>query len=490
MTKHCLLSSCILVLACILLMARLAPAAPQPPEQLVRPTQDTTSVLHNPAMGWVLYLDAVGKYPDAKNLWRDLSPYAKYATIFYHRARWSDYEPTEGHYAWLEDPNFQQMLQGARQRGLKLAFRIIVNSRDNYAQATPDYVRQAGAKGYFEQGANHTQLWCPNLDDPIFQAKFARFIQAFGRAFDKPNVVDFVDGNGLGWWGEAHHLQLNEAKLDGVYNWVCATYSSAFPHVLLATNIGSEFGLKRDEAIAIKQYSYIARRDGLGSHWFGPEQKQFTLGHFPQVPLIGESCYFSVKNWTDPWKGEAGVQDYRDILAWDVRDALDYHANTLDLRNPNDAKTWVEDAPELVQKFISEGGYRLSPVEIRFPSVAVSGQPFKIHHTWQNTGVGVLPNANPRWHYKYQVAFALFDSKTKKPVAIQLAPGAEPSGWIKGLAPQYDSALRWSVPAGTYSLGVAIVDTTQQNAPGIELAVQDLKRVGGWYLLSSAQMKK
>src|SRR5699024_11470469 len=66
-----------------------------------------------------------------------------------------------------------------------------MDSQDSFQQATPDYVKEAGAKGY-----NNT-FWTPYINDEVFLEKFTRFIEAFGEEYNDPSKVDFVDGMGL-----------------------------------------------------------------------------------------------------------------------------------------------------------------------------------------------------------------------------------------------------------------------------------------------------
>ena len=135
----------------------------------------------------------------------------KYASIFYWRSRWSELEPEEGKYAWEHDENFKALIQGALDRGLKLAFRVYIDGQDNIHNGTPDFVREAGAKGYavhkLWDPANENNNWTPYADDPVFQEKFGNFIRAFAKEFDNPKQVDFIDAYNLGWWGEGHHVQ-------------------------------------------------------------------------------------------------------------------------------------------------------------------------------------------------------------------------------------------------------------------------------------------
>ena len=447
--------------------------------ETVRLTPDTTTVLRNPVTGWGLYVDIVGRHPDPVEWWKGLEPGIAKATHFYYRCRWSTLEPEEGKYAWKHDERFQKMIGEAKRHGLKLAFRVIVDSHDNAEQATPDYVRRAGAKGTV---VGNRQFWNPNIDDPIFQKKFAAFIRAFGKEFDDPKVVDFVDGNGLGRWGEQHHLQLPNDKKEAVLEWISATYASAFKKVLLVYCFGSEFELEPEWRIAVKKYGYIPRRDGLGSCWFSPPQKEFINRHFPQIPLIGESCYWGLDpSKPPPEDRERKFKSVREVLEHSVTDALTYHANTLDLRNPGDLRVWMQEGPDLIDKFIAEGGYRLLPQAVEYPREMAASQKGVFQHRWINVGCGVCPNANPRWNKKYQVAFALYNEQDEqKQIAIHIDPKAEPSAWVKGAPADYVTSIRWKAPPGTYRLVTGIVDTTQKNRPGILCAVENPKRSDGW----------
>ncbi len=95
-------------------------------------------------------------------------------------------EPEEGKYQWQDkDSRISKLFQSVRKRKLRLAFRIVVDSRDQ-GQNTPIYVKEAGAKGF--QDPNNPKIWSPYPDDPVFQEKYGKFIQAFADYFDNPDV--------------------------------------------------------------------------------------------------------------------------------------------------------------------------------------------------------------------------------------------------------------------------------------------------------------
>ncbi|NOX96595.1 MAG: hypothetical protein GXO98_00730 [Nitrospirae bacterium] len=451
----------------------------------VQPQEDTVNVIRNPAMGWVLYADAFANFPQASQYWASQDPYAWSASIFYIRLPWSQLEPQQGVYAWEHDQNFQDLVQGALDRGLQLAFRVYVDSEDSYRQATPEYVRTAGASGIVDSKGR----WSPYVDDPIFQEKFSLFLNAFGNEYNDPEIVAYIDGNGLGRWGEGNQLKLlggNSAK-DGVLSWISGAYAANFSHVLLGVQYNKNntgFGLNSIDAIPLGQYGYVIRKDTLGylGNWFSDADKARIRSHFPEVPFYGENVY---QHLTSKHKWDQKYASLRDTLEAVYNDAIFLHANTLDLRIPEDTQAWFQTAPDLVQDFIVRGGYRLVPEEITYPERVGPGEDLIIAHKWKNTAVGVLPNNKPQWNYKYKVAFALLDPATGEAVFTSIDQLAEPSDWIEGWAYSYTlQASLNSVPAGFYQVGFAIVDTTRGNVPAINLAINNEKTASGWYILN------
>ena len=170
-------------------------------------------------------------------------------------------EPEEGKYAWIYDENYKKLIQGALDRGLKLCFRIYDNGQDNIRQGTPEYVRAAGAQGYEVEGQNNAKLWTPYADDPIFQQKYEKFVAAFAKEYDNPDIVDFIDGHSLGWWGEGSHIKyLNSDKKKETFDWFTTMYSKNFKNIILVLPYNSEIGFNTEKEIAIDQRVWIAQR--------------------------------------------------------------------------------------------------------------------------------------------------------------------------------------------------------------------------------------
>lgn len=133
---------------------------------------------------------------------------------------------------------------------MKLCFRIYDNGQDNIRQGTPEYVRTAGAQGYEVKGQNSAKLWTPYADDPIFQQKYEKFVAAFAKEYDNPDIVDFIDGHSLGWWGEGSHIEyLNSDKKKETFDWFTTMYSKNFKNIILVLPYNSEIGFNTEKKL-------------------------------------------------------------------------------------------------------------------------------------------------------------------------------------------------------------------------------------------------
>lgn len=463
----------------VLVVPGLRAASADPSTLTVTPEWDNESTLRNPGMGWMIYAEEFARpLEDAEAFWATVGPYVADASVLYLRLPWSRLEPAEGHYAWNEDDNFKRLVAGARERGLRLAFRVYVDSQDSHRQATPQFVFDAGATRYAAQ--SNAGFLNPVFDDPVFREKFDGFLVAFGAEYDDPDVVDFVDMNTIGWWGEMHNIPglTSETWTDSV-RWLGSVYRKAFRHVLLALNIHpGNFGYDAiDEQLAA---GAVMRRDSFGSpEWFDQEDKEAILRRWPGSLLVAENCYQDFT--TRETSCDDSFKPTRAMLERVVNDARQLHANYLDLRHPEDVVTWGRDNADLVREFATKGGYRIGPTRATAPATISVGRA-ELRVSWQNTGIGRLPNDNPQWGDKYRVSYALLDPRTGEPVH-KVVSAADPGGWLAGgshvdiadLAPT-------DVPAGRYQLATAIVDSTRGDEPAVRLAVDATGR-NGWVVL-------
>ncbi|MEI3554633.1 MAG: hypothetical protein V8Q54_08385 [Alistipes senegalensis] len=99
-----------------------------------------------------------------------------------------------------------------------------------------------------------------------------------------------------------------------------------------------------------------------------------------------------------------------DVRQGEFDSSAEAHVNMMDFRVGQETESWFGDAFNLVQRFVSEGGYRLYPDQVTLPDQVNAGSRVKVASRWRNMGWGYFPNNLPQWNYKYKVAYALLDA--------------------------------------------------------------------------------
>lgn len=450
---------------------------------------DTTTVIHNPCTGWSIYTD--GYIPrDVAKYYADMEACGalKYATILYIRLPWALLEPEEGKYAWKYDKNFMQLVCEAKRRNIKLAFRVYYDNKDYRIPISPRYLIQAGAKGYM----SNTNIWTPYADDPVFLAKLDKFLEAMGREFNNPDITDYVDGFGLGIWGEGFGATYaNPQNKDAVLYHVARTYARNFSKVIVAINAHSDIGNVQLSELADCD-DIVFRHDAIGSKvWFEPTQSQLMMSYFPSHFTIAESMWWLSQGPKTSLYTNEGFKDWREVMEFTYSEAKRIRSNLLDLRNVGEASTlWMSQAKDLVDLFNQQAGYRLTPVKVTYPGKIKSGETFTIRHTWKNSGWGVCPNNNSHWGYKYKTAFALLPLDSDEPVEIIIDEQAEPSKWLREQAKTYTFGARFQSGKGKYRLAVGLVDVTKNRQIGLRLAVSGEPLLSnGWLQLGNVNVR-
>ena len=497
----------LLLLACVALLAscQTNKNGQALPEGCLRVLPDTITVLDNPLSGWVAY--GSENMPDdfweqndhiavpAKDTTVRISDYAK---TFYVRVHWSTMNPAEGVYFWNTDCKLRRVVQGALDRGMRLAFRVIVDSRDRAREATPAYVFDAGASYYTNRG-----LRSPYPDDPVFQAKYEAFLDAFAKQYNAPEQVEFIDGYGLGKWGEGHTMIYRDEKnREAVFNWIIDLYVKHFTRVPLFINYHRWIGADKDW-VNDKVYNpeserlldsacekgFSLRHDAFGMReYYGSWERAFVKKWIMKRPVILEGGWIVGKHnfRLDP----SGYQTAYDVREGEFEDGREAHVNMMDFRVGDETRSWFRDAYPLVERFIAEGGYRLCPDSLVLPSNIKSGEDFTIAHRWINLGWGYCPTNIPQWQDKYKVDFALLDKDTDEVVALYSDEQARPCDWIKGTPTSYVfSGKAGEVKPGKYEWAIGIVDTTRENAIGLRLAAQGDFTASGWLKLQEVTVQ-
>src|SRR5690606_3006369 len=322
--------------------------------------------------------------------------------------------------------------------------------------------------------------------------------------FNDPDHVSFIDAYGFGKWGEAHNVIYEdpntstgantEALKEELIDWVSDLYTRTFTKIPLVINyhrlVGHPESLgspnPNSDRLLVKMINkgYSLRQDAFGmTEYYQSWEKQFAKSWNFKRPILMEGGWITSgthRYWTDP-SGRYREGHPEDVRQGEFDDSAEARVNMMDFRS-GDTDSWFEKSFNLVQRFISEGGYRLYPDRLYLPETVASGKEVNINHRWRNMGWGYFPNNIPQWNYKYKVAFALLDEQGSVKKTF-IDHEAEPSTWLKDNPASYDFKMVIDLPKGTYTWAVAIVDTTKENQPGIRLAVNEEMNTDGWVKL-------
>ena len=496
-------------------------SAAKPALKTVEFTPDTVRVLDNPLNGWVMYLNRGWD----ENFWEkhgyDSMPadsgkttvrVSDYASVAYLRTSWSSMEPEEGKYFWTDPDNrLNRLLQSCLDRGMKLAFRIVVDGRDQGAN-TPGFVFDAGAE-YYLQNPKRPDQKTPFPQDPVFRKYYEKFIEAFAAEFNDPEKTAFIDAYGLGKWGEGHNVAYEPGNVvsdstayykENTMEWITGLYARTFTEIPLVINYHRHIGAPVSEGRQVEPDSehllqiaidngYCLRADSFGMNnqdWgYNDWERSYVKKWAYKVPIIMEGGWIvGQHSW---WQDPAGYKTPKDVRIGEFVTSSEEKVNMMDFRAGKETASWFNDAFDYVKKFVSEGGYRLYPAEISAPGKIRNGKTVSISHSWANLGWGYCPNNIKQWNYKYKVAFALLDADGNV-VAKFVDNASDPSKWIKGNVTAYDfEFVPENIPAGKYTLAAGIVDTSKDGMPvGIELSLPESSLTDdGWAPVMKVSVK-
>lgn len=362
----------------------------------VRPVA-TDEPLVNPGMGLVYY-------QNAGRLWAygcetkpgDTLDWFPGVSVIYFRMNWSEIEPREGEYHWeIIDSFAQPWIQKGKQIALRFA------SSMQTTNATPDYVREAGAKGaWFDwpprqwgyKGKPYFRFWEPVFDDPVYLAKLEKFLKAFAARYDGDESVAFVDVGSIGLFGEGHTdgtVCLNEADTERVNRLHWALHRRVLPRtqLVISHSAAHPAALKGAADHPLLQY---ARSLGIGFRndsvfcYPGKDALSWTDARWgrlfaPTLPVIIETGHYSLTVKPD----EIMERTWRvDEL---VPCAEAFQASYFSIHGYAD-KLLAED-PAVYRELARRVGYRFELREASWPDVVKAGEKVPVAATWVNAGV-------------------------------------------------------------------------------------------------------
>lgn len=483
-------------------------------DNVTRFTPDSTRVLRNPLSGWVMYL---GRNWD-ENFWTERGydnmkvsdgdstvRVSDYASCAYMRTSWASLEPEEGKYIWNDpDSRLMRLLDSVLARGLRVAFRIVVDGRDQ-GQNTPQYVFDAGAESYFDPkapGKNRS----PYPDDPVFQEKYAKFLHAFAEKFDNPDILEFIDAYSLGKWGESHSMIYKDnSNKRKVFDWMIGLAPDCFKsvpmvihyHRMLGDPATDGWGSVPADAEALiadaTAKGFSLRHDAFGMNGYYQDwEKGMARQYNFRRPIIMEGGWITGAHhryWIDP-SGKYREGHPEDVRLGEYEASAEARVNMMDMRVGDETRSWFEDVFPLVKRFVAEGGYRLYPEMVSAPGKAKAGSQVRVTSRWANMGWGYCPTNLPVWNQRYKLAVALL-GPDGAPAKVVVDSNSDLSQWIKGKATEYTTDIRLDgVGKGEYTWAVALVDTTRGNRPAIEMAIAPGLTIGGWLPAGKVKVTK
>jgi hypothetical protein len=371
--------------ACILLGILCARTKAADEYVTVHPTDDGRPLV-NPGMGWMVYFysDYTSNYGSKLAPSDTMEDFPGVSTV-YMRVPWSMLEPEEGKFNWaLLDTPAQRWIA----KGKKIAIRVTC-SESMIRYATPEWVEKAGAKGYsyFIGGPGRKtngDLWDPDFGDPVFLLKLGNFLKALAARYDgNPNVA-FIDVGSFGLWGEGHthaSSQVPKAEASAIIRKHIDLHVKLFPRTQLA--ISDDIAGHDSPGAHFPETDYalernIALRDDSILIWPPPQawyHAEMAQAFWPKLPVILEHDHMGESQIRKAWDGDR------------LLEAVEaYHASYLSIHWW--PREFLEANRAAIEKINRRIGYRIQLREIAWPTVVRTGEPFAVHATWANAGVG------------------------------------------------------------------------------------------------------
>jgi hypothetical protein len=379
-----------IVLAALLLVFWAGTVAAQADRVVVHP-RDTGEALINPGMGWTLHhydnnIKRYGVHLEPSDTVDDFPG----NSVIYLRLAWSYIEPEEGKFNWsIVDTPAQRWVA----KGLKVAFRFSCSeSSPDQPYATPEWVRKAGAKGYFftpRKGIDpNGKMWEPDYNDPIFLAKLDNFLAAAATRYDGNPEIAFIDIGSFGVWGEGHTGATTRLPYDArTIKTHIDLHKKHFKHTLLAANDDfSNQGRGLETLLYAAKLGLALRDDSILVNCGDKAYHHAYVSDmfWPHTPVVLEMEHYGSSVKKGCW--EDGSLFLKAIEA--------YHASYATVHwYPRE---FYRKNKKLVDDINMRLGYRLQLLEASWPKAAVAGGTMQVGYLWRNAGVApCLPGGHP-----------------------------------------------------------------------------------------------
>jgi len=349
--------------------------------QIVQPV-DNGKALVNPQMGWTMhfYSNMIKNYGSKLEPSDTIDDFPGLSVV-YLRVPWSFLEPEENKYNWslLDTPALRWI-----DKGKQVALRI-TSSESWMRWATPEWVHDAGAKGYnfSRQGLDENgPFWEPVYDDPVFLEKLEDFVKVLAKRYDRNTNIAFIDIGSFGVWGEGHTWA--STRLEYGFETMkkhVDLYCKYFQNTLLAISDDFAGPEAKGAHLPITDYALskgvTLRDDSIcvqprPKSWFHAEMAGLF---WPKMPVVLEHDHYGACKRDSTWEDGS-------LLLQSVEE---YHASYMSIH------WWprilLNENREIIDRINRRMGYRIQLRRAQFPSSVMLNTPFHIETVWANAGV-------------------------------------------------------------------------------------------------------
>lgn len=333
--------------------------------------EDNQKNLSNPDMGWNQMYYTFDDVPVLTgNDKQDLLNWVP-CDIMSFRLSWAKMEPQEGQYSWyLIDDAVSSWLAAGKRIAFKFYTNFLWDNSDR--QATPLWVKDAGAKGHYLDGnGNHNDdSWMADYGDPIFLTKLENFYKAVAEHY-KDKAVEFIEMGSIGRVGEGNSYQIGvEPTLEEQKTHI-NLLRKCFPNTQLIIN--DDYG----------EYACLYAKSvgfGIDDHSIGVDSSTNPPGRAYDKALIDQfhdgTTVIGLED--DTWLKPD---------AWYLQQMTEAHANYCRIHtSPSNLRpTAVRD---IVNQMNLKMGYRIQFPKIELPKNITKGSTFNILYDIKNVGVG------------------------------------------------------------------------------------------------------
>lgn len=446
---------------------------------------DSTTVLKNPHKGWELhYFDnGIKRYGTRLKPDDFLADFPGLHTI-YLRLAWSFLEPEEGKFNWQV---IDTVINKWTAKGYKISFRITCKETTETAFATPEWVKNAGARGSF-RSESRLKCWAPDYGDPVFLQKLENFHKAFAARYAHQPWLEYIDIGSIGEWGEGHtaysgwydvpvevvkkHIDIHRKYYPNNVLILSDDYlgqrdkDDGADRILLEYAMKNKLGF-RDDSSGVNWYVVL----GFGyANIRSPEIFDLV---WENIPVVLESDHYSsvqkYKLWDGGKRFERGMEEtHASIIAF-------HHW----------PREWLAENRTVAEKLANKCGYWYFPKYAVLPdTLRKNSDKNYLKMTWENHGVA------PAYH-KYDARLQLLNKQTGKTFLFELSESNNRE-WMPGriVGEHYELDLPQTLPPGKYDIKIGLFDNCPGENKPVQLALKPSRRSDdGFYKMGETIVK-